>query len=735
MGSRVAPPHVLLGGYVGGLVAALAWRPPAAVLLGVALAAAIAAGAAGRLLPGQRAWRRAAVALTLGALFVAAGAAVGGARLTTLERSALTGSIGDRITLRATLVDLPELRDDRLSLPLRVDAVDGRPVDEPAHLTLKVDEGETPDLDQCGPLTEGALVVVEGALVEDLPPPPDDGGFDYGRYLRRRGEHVTLEGRYADLRLVGRRGGPLGLVDSLRRASRDHLAAGLRSPVREVLQGMVLGDDERLDPSLIDAFRRSGLLHILAVSGENVVLLCSMWGFALGLLGVPRRPRLAVLLAVVLVYVLLTGAAPSIVRAGFAGIVGLLAMMVARPTDGWLLLLAPAALLLSLNPATLYDVSFQLSFAAVAGLLVLARPLTRALSFLPGPFAEQAGVTTAASLATAPVSLTAFGSASVVAVPANLIGGFVLGLVMFLGMLSLLLGFVHRLVGVPLNLVSGVLLGFLVEVSRFFARPSWAVYEWRGPTLVVLLAAALGVEVAVLAALARRRGVSLRAYLTDTARRAAVVVATAAVVSAVFLAAPSPPGAPDEPRLTFLDVGEGAATLVQSPDGPTVLIDAGPEPLAEELRLHGVRRIDLLILSHGHADHTAGLADVIGSVPIETALIPRPEEPDATLERLRRRAARRPARRSPTAPRRSRCAATAGACACCPPPRPAPPTRTRPRTTSRWSLWSTSAGSACSSPVTPRARSWRRSTCRRSTCSSCRTTAAAAGSTPSSSSA
>jgi competence protein ComEC len=280
-------------------------------------------------------------------------------------------------------------------------------------------------------------------------------------------------------------------------------------------------------------------------------------------------------------------------------------------------------------------VSFQLSFAAVAGLLVLARPLTRALSFLPGPFAEQAGVTTAASLATAPVSLITFGSASVVAVPANLIGGFVLGLVMFLGMLSLLLGFVHRLVGAPLNLVSGVLLGFLVEVSRFFAKPSWAVYEWRGPTLAVVLGAALAVEALVLALLARRAGVGLRAYVAARSRRAVLALATAAVVAAALLAAPAPPAALAEPRLTFLDVGEGAATLVQSPGGPTVLIDAGPEPLAEELRLHGVRRVDLLILSHGHADHTGGLEGVIGALPIDAALMPRPEEPDATLERLR----------------------------------------------------------------------------------------------------
>jgi competence protein ComEC len=162
------------------------------------------------------------------------------------------------------------------------------------------------------------------------------------------------------------------------------------------------------------------------------------------------------------------------------------------------------------------------------------------------------------------------------------------------------------------------------------------VYEWRGPTLAVVLGAALAGEALVLALLARRAGASPRAYVTERGRRAAVVVATAAVVSAALFAVPAPAGAPAEPRLTFLDVGEGAATLVQSPDGPTVLIDAGPEPLADELRLHGVRRIDLLVLSHGHADHTAGLADVIGEVPIEAALMPRPDEPDATLERLRR---------------------------------------------------------------------------------------------------
>jgi competence protein ComEC len=83
---------------------------------------------------------------------------------------------------------------------------------------------------------------------------------------------------------------------------------------------------------------------------------------------------------------------------------------------------------------------------------------------------------------------------------------------------------------------------------------------------------------------------------------------------------------PDRPTLTFLDVGEGAATLLQVPGGPTVLVDAGPEPLGLRLREHAVESIDLLVLSHGHDDHVAGLADVVGAVPVRAALLPDPED-------------------------------------------------------------------------------------------------------------
>jgi competence protein ComEC len=423
-------------------------------------------------------------------------------------------------------------------------------------------------------------------------------------------------------------------MDRLRLAARRHIRQGLHSPVREVLEAMVLGDDEAVAAGPIDDFRRSGLLHILAVSGENVVLLCTMGSFVLTLCRLRRDLRAVVLIPSVIVYVIVTGATPSIVRAGVSGVVALLASLSSRPTDGWFLWLVPGAFMLTGNPNVLFDVSFQLSFAAVAGLLLLSRPLTRALSFLPPWLAEPAAITSAASVSTAPVSIATFGQASLVAVPANIAGGFVLGPIMFLGMLSVFAGFVWSVLSVPLNVVAGLFTGFLLTVAAWFGDLSFAVYEWHGLTLGFLVVLGLGGEAVVVAMLAHRAGQTIAAFLSGRRRRGRIVLAALALLGFALFAAPAPPAPPARPTLTILSVGEGAAALLQEPRGPTVLIDAGPAPLGDCLRRHGVRRLDLLILSHGHADHTAGLADVLGRIPVGVALVPRPVVPSESLTRV-----------------------------------------------------------------------------------------------------
>lgn len=628
-----APPtaHLLLAAYVCGLLGALVWRPAGSgVVVLVGFVVAWAAVCLLRPAAGRRG--QAASLVALAPLVVAAGLCVGGSRLAAQSQSRLARFVGHSVALRATALTLPKTSGDRVTLDVKVNSAGGQRVAERAPLTLDLGMADQPRFTSLGPLVEGTRLILQ-AQVEALPV-AKPGAFDYGRYLERRGEHVVLSAPLAALRLDGRRDGLGGLVDGLRLAARSHIRGGLRSPVREVLEAMVLGDQQGVPADAVDDMRRSGLLHILAVSGENVVLLCAMSSFLLTLARVRRDLRSLILIPFVIVYVVVTGATPSIVRAGVSGVVLLLANLSSRPTDGWFLWLVPGAFMLTLNPNVLFDVSFQLSFAAVAGLLALGRPLTRLLRFLPKWLGESAAITAAASLSTAPVSMATFGQTSLVAVPANVVGGFVLGPIMFLGMLSVFLGFVWEGLSVPLNVVAGLFTGFLLTVAAWFGGLSFAVYQWQGLSRGFLLVALLGAALVVTAVLAHHADLSLREYAARGARRRTFAVVAAALVVVALTAAPAPPSAPRLPTLTVLSVGEGAAALLQEPNGPTVLIDAGPAPLAACLRRHGVRRIDLLILSHGHSDHTAGLSDVLGHIPITLALVPLPVVPSPALERV-----------------------------------------------------------------------------------------------------
>ena len=135
---------------------------------------------------------------------------------------------------------------------------------------------------------------------------------------------------------------------------------------------MVLGQDEQLGDDVRDDFKRSGLAHVLAVSGQNVMLLATLVLGAGAVFGIGLRARLLLALALVALYVPLTGAGPSIQRAGVMGAAGLVAALAGRPAHRWYALGLAAAVTLALNPRASGEPGWQLSFAAVVALLALA---------------------------------------------------------------------------------------------------------------------------------------------------------------------------------------------------------------------------------------------------------------------------------------------------------------------------------------------------------------------------
>jgi competence protein ComEC len=390
------PPHRFAASLCLGIAAANLAR---ASLTGLATLAGVLAVVAVALPEATRPW------LLCGALALC-GWCWGGARLDALDRSVLLARV--ETSERSLLVVTGPARRTRFELRVPAQVRRFGRLGFRESVLLELPPGRAPP--------QGA--VLEAVTTVRRPRPAKDG-FDEGTWLRRHGVHVVL--RADRWRVVGHRGGLGGAADRLRAWLAGSIAPGLQGERRGIVEGVVLGDEQALSENLRQRFRASGLYHLLAVSGQNVALVA---GGALGLgwlVGLPRWLGQLSALASIGAYVLAVGAQPSVVRAGVAGALVSLAWLAARPADRWYFLLLGALALLAWNPYTLLDPGFQLSFAAVAAIFVLAPRLSRALEGypLPGNLATVLAISTACGLATAPVLWFQFHAVPLLTVPAN----------------------------------------------------------------------------------------------------------------------------------------------------------------------------------------------------------------------------------------------------------------------------------------------------------------------------
>ena len=435
---------------------------------------------------------------------------------------------------------------------------------------------------------------------------------EYDAYQRRRNAHAAIDASRA-VATGARRAGLMGALDAVRRRGEAGLERGLAAPEAALLRGMVLGEDERLTDEVRDEFQRSGLAHILAVSGANVMLLAALVLGTCALIGVPLRARLILAAGLIAIYVPLAGGGPSIQRAGVMGVAGLVAALAGRPARRWYALLLAAAATLALNPRAAGEPGWQLSFAAVVALLVAAPPLRHALARrMPAPVADAAAITIAATIGTAPLMALYFEQVSLASLPANLLAAPAIAPIMWLGVLAAAAAQVAEPLAAPFTALAAPLLVYVQQVAHHTSQAPLATVDVKADPIVIVAA---WVALTLACGLALRRWASRPRHASRRVLAGAVAVGLGAVLvvpGAVQGGAPTP-GA-DEVVVSFLDVGQGDATLVQR-GRTSVLIDTGVAdgPILERLDEAGVERLDALILTHAEADHEGAAPQVIAA--------------------------------------------------------------------------------------------------------------------------
>jgi competence protein ComEC len=448
---------------------------------------------------------------------------------------------------------------------------------------------------------------------------PDDPGFA-GSLLRRGIGAELLADR---TERIGPSSSPLVRAAQSFRAFVGR-SIGRLFPAREagLLMGLALGDDSRLDEELARDFHATGLGHLLVVSGENVAMVLAPV-IALGLvLRLGRVARFATGLGTVVFFVVLTGAEPSVMRAGVMAGIALIGALLGRPRSAGVALAGAVLILLVIDPALVWAIGFQLSVAATAGMVALASPLAERLAFLPRALALATGATLAAQLGVTPVLLYHFHEVPLVTLPANVLAFPAVSPALLLGLIAASLGVASPALGRPVAMLAILPMRYLEMLAD---RLSTAPVPWvtsKGGLVV------LGVGFTI---------VMLVAWWFRGKRRiprAALVVAFGLLLPGFVWSSALGAGPPAALTVRFIDVGQGDAALITSPGGAEVLIDAGPDEqlVATALSALGVKRLDVAVATHPHADHIAGFPAVFGRFPIGLVLDPGCDEPSPSYE-------------------------------------------------------------------------------------------------------
>ncbi len=530
--------------------------------------------------------------------------------------------------LTGTIVSTIDRDPERTGFSLALSTIDGSPVSGLVKATLRA---ESPALGY------GDTIRVPGRLIEPVGF-NNPGGFDYPAFLARSGIRHTVTIKHADAIEIVRRGsGLFRMIQDQRERIRQAFLAGTSGDGSAILQAMVLGEEGFLTNEMRDGYLSAGVTHIISISGSHLAMVAALcFSLIKGLLRLipetryheitlhvdPKKIAIVFTLPLVIFYTALAGGQVATVRSLVLIVAGLTALLLDRD-HGLLQSLALAALIiLAASPQAIFDISLQLSFTSV---LVIAFIIDVRKEFgfearsvlqrTAGNIALLVVLSLAVSLATGPLVAHYFNQISLVGIVANmfvvpLAGMVVVPLGLFSGILSL---FTHSL---PLESLNQLVADGFNALVFFFARFPFAQIHLPAPGVLWVIASVF--FLIALFGFLRAGLLSQFKPFEFSARRRPLLIACM-VLSGAILIAPALPGLGSERavRIRFPDVGQGDSALVTLPSGKTILIDGGGargsrfdmgrRVLAPYLWTQGIRKLDLVILSHPHPDHMEGL--------------------------------------------------------------------------------------------------------------------------------
>ncbi len=546
-------------------------------------------------------------------------AMVGDVRCDGAQVCGLNGQPRD-VTLVGWVAGEPDVRDAVVNLRVRVTEATVRNLAHPDGLTQAMEGDVLVSVPRFPVIAYGSVVTVTGALNE----PFESAEFSYRDYLAREGIYSTMYLPRIRVGASNQGWKPLAAIYQLKSSAADTIEQLIPAPASGLLKAIMLGDKSGLPDQLEDDFRTVGLSHLIAISGFHVSIILIL---VLGVLDVGFRPKTAAIITIVvlILYAVLVGLRPSVIRATFMGIGFLIGTRFLGRRNNTISILASIAIGITLiNPDQITNVGFQLSFAATLSLALYGQMLATWLKnwvhnnlFEPNAAIKRLlnilAITLAAQILTLPIVAYHFEQVALVSLLANLIVVPVQPILMIIGVLATLIGSAFLPLGKLVGWVAWLLLTFTIRAVELLAQiPFASVPIQVNEFTLIFTYVMIGAMTWYLYQEAERRAETRKRLRLNVSQPVMAGVS----VMGLFLAISWSSGQPDGLlHVSFLDVGQGDAIFVETPTGRQILIDGGEFPtllnseIGRKLPFWD-REIDLVIATHPDADHVTGLPEI-----------------------------------------------------------------------------------------------------------------------------
>lgn len=488
--------------------------------------------------------------------------------------------------------------------------------------------------------TEGRVVINHGKYLgkidygdllriyskPQLPPlPANPGEFNYRKYLQLNKQffYLQLQEDTKVTKILSDRGNwaQSNFFNPLRNTIRSIINNYLSQQSASIVKALILGDKGSLDSEVLTDFQKTGVIHVLAISGLHVGFIALLLQFILTLLRVPKKLAMAIVVFFLVLFLVLVDFKAPVVRASLMLAFYYLSKFIMRPQDPINVVSLAGILILLVSPEELFLPGFQYSFLAVFGLIYGNKKLAGIIpvlnenrkwkktinAYILKPFISSLS----AILATVPLTWYYFGSFQIGALIANIFVIPLIGIVVFLSITFLFFSPFNFL---PLDgiatIIDLIIEGMVVTISSFADVPFVQILTGHPPLMYLIF-----ISVAIY----------LLFNISNKKNRIAFLYISSAFIFIVF----SNYFRLNTLRITFIDVGQGDAALVQFPNGKTALIDAGYKGFGFDagmryvdpvLKYYGINTINYLIGSHPHSDHIGGFGFILDNYPVDSLI-------------------------------------------------------------------------------------------------------------------